>query len=1073
MPHRSERTPRRWVAVARALTAAYLLALADGAAAETWVQVARENPAIEVPDYMRFTRASNEVHYIRPRDPPLSTDIAFTWTDPPATIEADQRYTIHVTSRVAGGRDECNSPYVGARVGVDTEPCHFCTAGGEVGGGNCGVGEGDFSSSIPVGNFNQTEARVHVYITDGSFFGGMIATYVYQRQAGDTPTAERTPARTATRTATRTPTEPEPGRIACGERVDGTLGPGDDEAFYGDGTWADLRSLHLTATTEVTVSMEADGYEAYVGIYDAVDLQPRASGFSTATVVLPPGDYIVAANNVYPLAAAAWPYTLRVDCVGEEVATPTETRTPTRTHTATATATRMSEATATASPTATAPIDFVADALEVVQSVQDLENRVELISGKRTFVRFYVHATRERYRPTATLFAQRGGSTVTLRPVNAGGRSSVGREPNRRTLSGAFLFELPEGFRDGVVELTAHVNPDFELPETSTQNNVAEETAIFSPPVRMNLVLFAVGYGSEEQHYPPARDLRLLVEWLRAAYPVTEVTVRVRSIFASEALPECLSLNTALLAIRAWDRLFAGIPADAHYYGMVSDAGGFMRGCALPALPVSSGPTGNPTGTRWAPWDTDDTYGDWYGAHELGHTYGGAHTGTHGDFVIFRGYPYSGAQISPTLVDGPDTVYGFDARTFAIYPPTWNDVMSYCDELWVSDYHYRIFANALRAGSAGASLITSALDQLLVVGAIEDGHVELRSLFVVPGGAPSESPPGDYALIQRDAAGTELARRTFAPAAVLDGPPLEFDPDPPRRAAALFALVVPYEPGTARVEIAGPDGGVLATIRAGMSDPVVTLVAPNGGTLPAGDRVTVAWEASDPDGDALVFNVQYSPDDGALWELIAENVAAPNVEVDRATLRASARGRFRVWASDGIHSASDASDGVVTVPNLPPEVRLVTPADRAVVAAGQTVALEAEAYDRDGGRLDAQHVGWESSRDGWLGAGSSLSVATLSVGLHEVTVRADDGDGGTASAAVRVRIVAGLAELPPSCAGDCDNDGAVSIAELITGVNMALGVQPVEGCQAFDLDGSSAVAVNELVAAVNAALAGC
>lgn len=62
---------------------------------------------------------------------------------------------------------------------------------------------------------------------------------------------------------------------------------------------------------------------------------------------------------------------------------------------------------------------------------------------------------------------------------------------------------------------------------------------------------------------------------------------------------------------------------------------------------------------------------------------------------------------------------------------------------------------------------------------------------------------------------------------------------------------------------------------------------------------------------------------------------------------------------------------------------------------------------------------------------------------------------------------------PPSCAGDCDGDGAVTINELITGVNIALGTTSVAQCTAFDTDGDGLVAINELIAAVARALDGC
>lgn len=61
----------------------------------------------------------------------------------------------------------------------------------------------------------------------------------------------------------------------------------------------------------------------------------------------------------------------------------------------------------------------------------------------------------------------------------------------------------------------------------------------------------------------------------------------------------------------------------------------------------------------------------------------------------------------------------------------------------------------------------------------------------------------------------------------------------------------------------------------------------------------------------------------------------------------------------------------------------------------------------------------------------------------------------------------------PACAGDCDADGAISISELITAVNIAIGSITVAGCAAADTDPDGLVTVNEIIRAVNGALGGC
>jgi hypothetical protein len=65
---------------------------------------------------------------------------------------------------------------------------------------------------------------------------------------------------------------------------------------------------------------------------------------------------------------------------------------------------------------------------------------------------------------------------------------------------------------------------------------------------------------------------------------------------------------------------------------------------------------------------------------------------------------------------------------------------------------------------------------------------------------------------------------------------------------------------------------------------------------------------------------------------------------------------------------------------------------------------------------------------------------------------------------------------PPAsaqCVGDCNGDGSVEINELILGVNIALGSQPLSVCESFDCESSGQVPINCLIKGVNNALEGC
>lgn len=61
----------------------------------------------------------------------------------------------------------------------------------------------------------------------------------------------------------------------------------------------------------------------------------------------------------------------------------------------------------------------------------------------------------------------------------------------------------------------------------------------------------------------------------------------------------------------------------------------------------------------------------------------------------------------------------------------------------------------------------------------------------------------------------------------------------------------------------------------------------------------------------------------------------------------------------------------------------------------------------------------------------------------------------------------------PLCAGDCSENAAVSIDEIIRGVSIALGFATADTCRPLDTNGDAAVSIAEIISAVNSALFGC
>jgi hypothetical protein len=62
---------------------------------------------------------------------------------------------------------------------------------------------------------------------------------------------------------------------------------------------------------------------------------------------------------------------------------------------------------------------------------------------------------------------------------------------------------------------------------------------------------------------------------------------------------------------------------------------------------------------------------------------------------------------------------------------------------------------------------------------------------------------------------------------------------------------------------------------------------------------------------------------------------------------------------------------------------------------------------------------------------------------------------------------------PTSCLGDCNGDRQVTVNELITMVNIALGTAQLPTCPAGDANADDTITVNEIIAAVNNALNSC
>ncbi|MCP3961800.1 MAG: hypothetical protein GY719_28490, partial [bacterium] len=183
---------------------------------------------------------------------------------------------------------------------------------------------------------------------------------------------------------------------------------------------------------------------------------------------------------------------------------------------------------------------------------------------------------------------------------------------------------------------------------------------------------------------------------------------------------------------------------------------------------------------------------------------------------------------------------------------------------------------------------------------------------------------------------------------------------------------------------------ITITINAG---PSVSITAPaDGAGFNAGDSVSFAGSASDPEDGDVTASIAWSSDvDGAI----------------------GSGGSFSTSAlSDGTHvitaSVTDAgglegSDTITITVNAAPSVSITAPADGSGSNVGASVSFAGTASDPEDGDVTAS-VSWTSGLDGAIGSGGSFSTSGLSAGTHVITASVTDAGGLQDSDAITITV---------------------------------------------------------------------
>lgn len=417
-------------------------------------------------------------------------------------------------------------------------------------------------------------------------------------------------------------------------------------------------------------------------------------------------------------------------------------------------------------------------------------------------------------------------------------------------------------------------------------------------------------------------------------------------------------------------------------------------------------------------------------AHEIAHTFGVGDTYDGGSFACtvnpapdgFNGKSFGGdgsQQVSCT--SGRVTYPGASATTIpaAAAPydvggrgalPDMADFMgsgTKQSQYWITPDVYNVLFTGMAPPAPPPPSNNTAMDQttatskrlLFYAGVINaQGQVKAEPWWGLLSSEAVTDSKGDTQIQAVDANGAVLATQAFN---------LQFyvNSRPPRVVDwAPFEGAVRFPDGTARFQIV-QKGTVIFDLPVSANDPVVVALTPTSAGANLDGPQTISWMASDADGDALVYTVEYNPrpsDPTSDWIVLANDISSTQWNDDFSTLPGAAAGQIRITASDGIRSSQALSQTFVVSYKAP--LAYINALDSNTFAVGSEVRLRAEAEDLQDGILDGKALTWTSSISGPIGSGSEIVVTTLPAGAHTITLTATNSAGLTTTQTVAITV---------------------------------------------------------------------
>ena len=230
--------------------------------------------------------------------------------------------------------------------------------------------------------------------------------------------------------------------------------------------------------------------------------------------------------------------------------------------------------------------------------------------------------------------------------------------------------------------------------------------------------------------------------------------------------------------------------------------------------------------------------------------------------------------------------------------------------IWVCEDCFDYLCNQFSMTPLWGMMAADVEKTLLIRGYVcQNGTVELEPLYVLQDVPESSPEPGNCSIRLVDNNGTILSETPFAISYELVIDPVgTFETD-----VAPFAFSLPWQENTSNIQILL--NGSTAYERPVTSNiPSVQVTYPDGGeNLIAGENCTISWNASDLDGDDLLYTVLYSADGGVNWNPLIIDLNETSYVWDTSHLQKGTDYLLRLIATDGVNTGEDVSNSTFTV----------------------------------------------------------------------------------------------------------------------------------------------------------------